>query len=191
MKPVLLVVLLSAVASTASAQNTAPIAANFIKTEQPKAVKCSLSQKSVTLPDGRYKLYETNLRDIKLIKCEQVQIGKIKFYTVQVSGEIHNAPADQKVKLYEVVMLDSKKKLSTVRTETIDQIELSGDPASLDFRTSLAAEWGQHKKDKRPMIKMEFHDKTGKSDPLYVKLNAKSDWMEDVFADPPPAAPKK
>lgn len=164
-----------------SAQTPAPIAADFVKTTQPKTVKCSLSQKTVTLPDGRYTLYETNLRGIKLIKCEQVQIGKTKFYTVQVSGEIHNAPTDQKVMLYEVAMLNGKKKLGTVRTETIDQIELSGDPASLDFRTTLVTEWGQHKTDKKPMIKMEFQDKTGKSDPLYVKLNAKSDWMEDVF----------
>ena len=164
--------------------STTAKAQEFVKsTAKPETVSCSLHKNAVVLAKSKlsYELYEKNLKSIKILKCEQIKIGEQTFYTVLHSGEIQEAMGTQKILVYDVTLLD-KKTLKTVRSEVVDQMELSGDPASTDFSYAAKTQWGQAKADKSVMLQIEISAKNDKADPYLLKLNNKSMWFENVFA---------
>jgi hypothetical protein len=152
--------------------------------EQPKKIICSNEKESVSLDNikNKYILYDKNSRNIKLVKCEKIRIKDLSFYTLLFNSEVMEGTEAQKVLTFEVAVFDKKtNSLKTVRSEIVDQVEISGDSVWLQFDKSLKAEWGMGLKDKNIKLKIEISEKKQKSKPYLLKYNSKSEWFENIF----------
>lgn len=158
-------------------------AGDFQPFKSPPA-KIDCSNKNLTISFAAtpqsYVIYDKNSSSIKLLRCEKIQIQDLQFFTVLFSHEIHEGSKVLKVLTYEVVLADKKlNSLRTTRSETVDQIELSGDSAGNEFDSSIKTEWGTSNKDKRVMLKIEINTKNEKPFSYVLKLNPKLSWFEN------------
>lgn len=129
-----------------------------------------------------YLIYDKNSSSIKLINCEKIQIEDLNFYTVLFSSEIHEGENTQKILTFEVALMNKKlNSVQTVRSEIVDQIELSGDLPNTDFDSAIKTEWGRSKNDNTVMLKFEINTKNEKPFSYLLKLNSKLSWFEDLM----------
>ncbi len=152
--------------------------------EIPQKIKCSSEKQSVSLDTlkNKYTIYDKNSRDIKLVKCEKIRINDLSFYTLLFSSEVMDGTEPQKVLTFEIAFFDKKtNSLKTVRSEIIDQVEISGDSVLTQFESILKTQWGKGHKDKNILIKIEISEKNEKSKPYLLKFNSKSQWFENIF----------
>ncbi|MEQ1722294.1 MAG: hypothetical protein ABL930_03905 [Pseudobdellovibrio sp.] len=152
--------------------------------EEPKKINCSNNKESVTFDalKSKYTIYDKNSRDIKLIKCEKIQIKDLSFYTLLISSEVMDGTEPQKVLTYEVVVLDKKtNSLKTARSEIVDQIDISGDSVPTQFESTLKIKWGIGAKNKNVQLRIELSEKNEKPKPYLLKFNTKSQWFENIF----------
>ena len=151
---------------------------------QPAKIDCKLNKNSVQFKDLKplYRLYDKNISEVKIEKCEKITVQKQVFYTVLYSTYVKELGSSQKVLIYEVALASHKSKIpQTVRSEIVDQVDLSGDPVDLGFQSSIESSWGKNKKDNSIMLKLNIMTKNEKPFPYYLKFNTKSIWFENIF----------
>lgn len=156
--------------------------------KQPKTTACSETKGNINFAEVKktYSTYDRNSKAMKILSCEKIQINDSIFYIALFSSEIMEGTEPQKVLTYEVTLLDKKSKsLNTVRSETVDQIDMTVDQVEDKFAVILKTEWGISKKDKSILLKIDAHEKNEKPDPYTLKFNVKSQWFEDVFESTP------
>lgn len=156
--------------------------------KQPHKIACSQSKGIISFADIKkpYAMYDKNSRSIKIVNCEKIQIKDFSFYTAVFSSELMEGTEPQKVLTYEIALLDKKSNsLITVRSETIDQLDTSGDAVEAKFEIIFKNEWGTGKKDGSILLKIDAHEKNEKSEPYTLKFNAKAQWFEDHFEKTP------
>lgn len=160
-------------------------AAGFVTARdiRPQTVSCGAEKNVVSLSGlkARYTLYEKNLAALKVQKCEKIQAGRQIFYSVLLTGEIHETSGTQKVFIFELAELKGSA-LNTVRSEVVDQFELAGDPASTELKQGIRTRWGRDKKDQAVMLEITIVAPNEPPEPYLVKYNAKSAWFEDIFS---------
>lgn len=147
-------------------------------------IKCSYNNGRITFADIKtnYQPYEKKMENVKSLACEKIQTQGLQFYTLQFNSVINVATGAKKIFVFEVALLDKKTNaLQTVRSEIIDQIDLSGDVADTEFTRSFRFHWGQSQKDKKIMLQLELSEKNEKSFSYALKLNSKKTWFENVF----------
>lgn len=161
------------------------LALDFVpQSKLAQKVECKLNKNHVEFAGlkSAYRLYDKHISDIKIVNCEKIAINTQIFFTVTYSTTINELSSSQKVLIYEVVLANHKSKLpQTVRSEIVDQLDLSGDPAHNTFQNSLQAQWGLHKTDKSILLKLNIVNKNEKPFPYYLKYNTKSLWFENIF----------
>lgn len=156
--------------------------------DQAKKIACSESKSQIVFSDIQkpYSLYDKNSTSIKIFSCEKIQLKEYIFYSIVFSSEIREGTEPQQVLTYEVALYDKKSNnLKTVRSETIDQIDTSGDQAESKFETRFKSEWGLAKKDGQILLKINAHAKNEKPEPYLLKFNTKSQWFENHFEKTP------
>lgn len=151
-------------------------------------IDCTNKNETITFSGLKqpYVIYDKNSSSVKLISCEKIQIKSLTFYIVHFSSEIHEGPSVQKILTYEVALLNKKlNSVQTVRSEIVDQIELSGDLTNTNFDSSIKSEWGQSKKDNRVLLKIEINTQNEKPFTYLLKLNSKLSWFENLISSAP------
>ena len=150
---------------------------------KPEKIECSIKNQVIQFKGAKvgYPIYDNNSRTVKLQSCEKIKIKNFEFYTAQFTNEIHEGTTSQKVLTYEVALLTKSGTLQTVRSEIVDQIELSGDLLNTNFDSSIHVTWGQSKKDERILLKVEIRTKNEKPLNYLLKLNSKLSWFENLF----------
>lgn len=151
---------------------------------RPEKIECANKKEIITFSGLKqpYVIYDKNSSSIKLISCEKIQIKGLIFYTALFSSEITEGVSVQKILTFEVALLNKKlNSLQTVRSEIIDQIELSGDLTNTNFDSSIKSEWGQSKKDGRVLLKIEMSTENEKPFSYLLKLNSKLTWFENLI----------
>lgn len=162
---------------------SAAFANNFVQSKNaPQKIKCS-SKKDIISFEGNkstYKLYEQSLEDVSLISCEKINIEGLPFYTVTYKSILSTKAGKKKILVYEVA-LAKEKLIKTVRSEVVDELEISALLPDSDFTRSLNSKWGQNSKDKSVMLMITMNDKKEKPFSYLLKLNSKKHWFENVF----------
>lgn len=139
-----------------------------------------------------YEIYDKNSSSIELINCEKIQIKDLVFYTILFSSKIYTGSIPHKTLAFEVALLNKQlskqpnkilNSLQTVRSEVIDQIELSGDLVNTNFDSTIKTEWGLSKKDSEVLLKIEITTINTKPFSYLLKFNPKSLWLENLFKD--------
>lgn len=150
---------------------------------KPVKIECSNKNQVVQFAGTKslYTLYDKNSSAIKLLNCEKIQIKDLVFYTVLFSQEIREGATNQKVLSYEVALVAKTGTILTVRSELVDQIELTGDLINTNFDSAIHVAWGQSKKDNRVLLKVEIKTKNEKPLAYVLKLNPKMLWFENLF----------
>lgn len=185
MKYVLIIILLSV---TAIADDFQPIKS------RPEKITCTFNKDSISFSGLKqtYAIYDKNSASIRLINCEKIQIKDQIFYTALFTSEVFEGSDLQKVLTYEVALLNKKTAMpETVRSETVDQIDMSGDTSDTNFHSTLKTEWGQSKKDNVAMLKIEMIPDKEKPFAYFLKYNGKSAWFENQFEKIPEKKDKK
>ena len=161
------------------------MADDFQATQNPPAkIDCTNKNLAIQFAGIKksYILYDKNSSSVKLLSCEKIKVRDLEFYTVLFSSEIHDGANIQKVLTFEVALLNKKSgNLLPVRSEIVDQVEITGDLTNTNFESSLKAEWGQNKKDDRVLMKIEIKTKNEKPLSYILKLNPKMTWFENLF----------
>lgn len=150
----------------------------------PEKIECSNKKEIIQFADIKqsYSIYDSNAGSVKLISCEKMQIKGFVFYTILFSSEIPDGSNVQKILTYEVALLNQKlNTLKTLRSEIVDQIELTGDLTSTKFENSIKTEWGQSTKDKSVLLKVNITTEKKTTLSYLLKLNSKLFWFENVF----------
>lgn len=150
---------------------------------KPRKIECSNKNQVIQFADAKsaYSIYDKNSSAVKLLSCEKIKIKNLEFYTALFTNEIHEGTSRQKVLTFEVALLTKTGALQTVRSEIVDQLELSGDLPNLNFDSSIFATWGQSKKDDRVLLKVEVRTKNEKPLAYMLRLNPKTLWLENQF----------
>ena len=150
---------------------------------KPQKIECSIKNQVIQFADAKaaYSIYDKNSSAVKLLACEKIKIKNLEFYTALFSNEIHEGTTRQKVLTFEVALLTKTGTIQTVRSELVDQLELSGDLPNLNFDSSIQVTWGQSKKDDRVLLKVEIRTKNEKPLAYVLKLNPKTQWLENQF----------
>lgn len=150
---------------------------------KPQKIECSNKNQVIQFAGAKseYSIYDKNSSGIKIQSCEKIKIKNLEFYTVLFNNEIHEGPMIQKVLTYEVALLSKSGAIQTVRSEVVDQLELSGDLPNTDFDSTIHVAWGQSKKDGRVLLKVEVRSKNEKPLNYLLKLNSKMSWFENLF----------
>ena len=150
---------------------------------KPQKIECSNKNEMVQFSGGRaaYTIYDKNSTAVKLLSCEKIKIKNSEFYTAIFTSEIIEGAISKKVLTYEVALVTKTGALQTVRSELVDQLELSGDLPNTNFDSSIKVAWGQSRKDERILLKVEIKSKNETSLIYILKLNSKNLWFENQF----------
>ncbi len=150
---------------------------------KPQKIECSNKNQVIQFAGATsaYTIYDKNSSAVKLLACEKIKIKNLEFYTALFTNEVHEGTTRQKVLTFEVALLSKTGVIQTIRSELVDQLELSGDLPSLNFDSSIHVEWGQSKKDDRVLLKVEIRTKNEKPLTYLLKLNPKNQWLENQF----------
>jgi hypothetical protein len=151
---------------------------------QPEKTPCEFKNGEILFSKSKlhYKIYEATTTSVKSISCEKIEIQGLQFYSAQFTSLIDIPSGGKKILTYEAALLDKKSKsLKTVRSEVVDQNDLSADAPDSGFTKSFAVFWGQSQKDKRIMLKITETEKNEKPFTFFLKLNAKKTWFENIF----------
>lgn len=155
------------------------------KSAQRTKVSCQISGDQVIFEKNKsYKIYDKNIQQVRLLGCEKININKLEFYTVLMSGNGLNRYGDIKSLVYDIALLEKGSgKIKTVRSEVIDQVDVSADLPDLNFSTELETKWGLGDKDQSVMIEMKVSNESVDSESFtyLIKLNSKMTWFENVF----------
>ena len=123
-------------------------------------------------------------REIHIVECRRIIFGNQVFYTAKFDRLVEEGPSPKRVLTYEVILVQNEtRKLLTVRSESVDVIDLTGDTDTSDFVGYLKVTWGKSSLDKqRPMMKVEIGDQ--KAEVSYIlKLNDVGDWFVNTFEE--------
>jgi hypothetical protein len=162
------------------------IAQDFISAQIKKtSLKCENNSNIIKIKDKstNYKPYDKNLKIKKIINCGITKVNKMNFINFLFDGEIQEGPKVYRTLILEFAKYDEKKKvLNTVRSEIVDQIPETGDPAQDGYEQSVEFEFGFHKKNKNLLLKIQPLLNNKKIDAYYLKLNEKKNWFENDFS---------
>lgn len=151
---------------------------------ETQVVSCSNKNNIITFSDikNNYTLYDKNSASVKIQKCEKIKIDNLIFYSLYFSSEIQEGLEFQKALSFEIAYYDQEnKKLITVRSETIDQLENKGDPVNAQFENSIKPTWSYSQSKKTILLKVEIMNKTEKIEPYFLLFNKKKLWFENIF----------
>ena len=153
-------------------------------TQTPETVPCATSKSQLKFKENHpsYKFYDKNLSAVNVLRCEKIKLNGQKFYSVYFSAEVSSASGKLKALIYEVAVQEKLSgALKTVRSEIIDQYELSADSVNDKFEYALKADWGTEKKNSATVLRINIFKAGEASTPYHLRLNKKQNWFENAF----------
>ena len=162
-------------------------AQDFVSAQKKSAaLTCSNTAAAIKINQLKtiYRPYDKNLKIKKITGCGLTKINNMNLVNFSFDAEIHEGPTVYRALILEFASFDEKKnKFTTVRSEIVDQIPESGDPADTQYEQTAEFEFGFDKNNKNLKLKIQPLAKYQKIEPYYLKFNRKKNWFENDFSN--------